>query len=375
MKKILLSPPHLSGSENEYLQRVLDSNWIAPVGKMLDEFEQSVCNYTGANYALATQSGTAAIHLGLRLLGVGKGDFVICPSLTFIATANPILYLGATPIFVDSDHTGNIAPTYLTEAIESCKKVGKSIKAIIIVYLYGESGQLSELINITKHYQIPILEDSAEALGSIWAGKALGTWGEVGVLSFNGNKIITTGGGGMLLLPTEAMREKALFWATQAKDPASHYQHSEIGYNYRLSNVLAGIGVAQMHTLPTRLKRKKEIFDFYMQALQGRGGAGKVAFLNTCLPTAENIPNYWLTVALFQDYETREKVRLALEREGIEARPVWKPLHLQPAFADALYFGERVGEGLFERGLCLPSGTAMTDEELQFCTQIIQSTL
>ncbi|TAE14815.1 MAG: aminotransferase class I/II-fold pyridoxal phosphate-dependent enzyme, partial [Bacteroidetes bacterium] len=297
MKQILLSPPHLAGNENEYIQQVLDSNWIAPVGKMLDAFEQSVCDYTGAKYALATNSGTAAIHLGLRLLGVGKGDYVICPTLTFIATANPALYLGANLIFVDCDETGNISPAYLEKALAYCAQTGKQVKVVIIVHLYGQNAQISELLAITQKYGVAVLEDAAEALGSTYEGKALGTFGDVGVLSFNGNKIITTSGGGMLLLPTAEMREKALFWATQAKDSAPHYQHSEIGYNYRLSNVLAGIGVAQMQVLPTRLQQKRAIFEKWVEGLKGRGvegwrgrgveglkGKGNISFLNPMMP-------------------------------------------------------------------------------------------
>lgn len=371
MKKILLSPPHLSGFEQEYIQQVLESNWIAPVGKMLDEFEKSVCTYTNANYALATQSGTAAIHMGLRLLGVGKDDYVICPSLTFIATANPILYLGANPIFIDADAHGNISPTHTEEALAYCTRVGKRVKAMIIVHLYGECAQIPELLTIAQKYQVPVLEDAAEALGSHYAGKALGTWGDVGVLSFNGNKIITTSGGGMLLLPTAEMREKALFWATQAKDTAPHYQHSEMGYNYRLSNVLAGIGVAQMKALPARIARKKEIFEKWVEGLQ----ENEIYFLNQLTEQQIKQVNYWLTVAIFKNYEQREKVRLALEEKGVEARPVWKPLHLQPFFENALYFGKRIGEELFEKGLCLPSGTAMTEEEQNYCIQIINAWL
>lgn len=372
MKKILLAPPHLAGNENEYLQKVLDSNWIAPIGEMLDAFEKSICAYTGAKYALATNSGTAAIHIALRLLGVGKGDHVICPSLTFIATANPILYLGASPIFVDSDENGNLSPRYLQNALAYCQRAGKVVKAIVIVHLYGESAQISELLAIAKKYEIPILEDAAEALGSTYAGKALGTWGDIGVLSFNGNKIITTGGGGMLLLPTREMREKALFWATQAKDNAPHYQHSEIGYNYRLSNVLAGIGIAQMAVLPTRIAQKRAVFQYYKYY-----GFQDVTFLNR--DVAENLanhsPNYWLSVALFSHYAMREKVRLALEAVGVESRPIWKPLHLQPVFENALYFGENIAENLFKRGLCLPSGTAMTESDLAYCAKQIEKSI
>ncbi len=372
MKKILLSPPHLTGNEATYIQQVLDSNWIAPVGKMLADFEEAVCAFTGAKYALATHSGTAAIHLGLRLLGVGKGDNVICPSLTFIATANPILYLNANPIFVDSDAQGNIEPAHLEQALAYCVQTGKPAKAIVIVHLYGQSVQLYELTRIAQAYHVPILEDAAEALGSLYAGKALGTWGDVGVFSFNGNKIITTSGGGMLLLPTLEMREKALFWATQAKDIAPHYQHSEIGYNYRLSNVLAGIGVAQMLALPARIARRRAVFAYYFEALHAERVGEKLAFLTE---TPQTFTNRWLTIVLFRTFETREKIRLALEEAGIESRPIWKPLHLQPLFAKTPYFGDGVGEDIFERGLCLPSGTTMDEKDMDFCVQIIKNNL
>ncbi len=388
MNRIYLSPPHLTGKEQTYLQEVLASNWITSAGKMLDEFEAMLCAYTGASFALATNSGTSAIHLGLKLLGVGEGDYVICPTLTFIATANPILYLGAKPIFVDVDAWGNVAPEALAEALAYCAREGRKVRAIIVVHLFGHSAQMHELITIADAYNIPILEDAAEALGGTYAGKALGTWGRVGVLSFNGNKIITTSGGGALLLPTAEMREKALFWATQAKDQAPHYQHSEMGYNYRLSNVLAGVGKAQMEVLPVRVAQKREIFEkwriFFQKyptvsflnplPLPARSPSPPVPLFSlqpfnpsTLLPPYPSTSNYWLTVALFEHYEMREKVRLSLEKANIESRPVWKPLHLQPVFAQDIYIGGRVAEGIFQRGLCLPSGTAMTDEEMQYC--------
>jgi len=372
MRKILLSPPHLAGNEMTYLQQVLDSGWIAPIGEMLATFEQQVCAFTGAKYALATSSGTAAIHIGLRLLGVGEGDWVICPSLTFIATANPILYLHAQPVFVDADEQGNISPCFLEKALAYCTKTGKRVRAIIVVHLYGQSAQLHELMLVAMRYNVPILEDAAEAMGSLYAGKAAGIWGQVGVLSFNGNKMITTSGGGMLLLPTAEAYEKAKFWATQAKDAAPHYQHSEIGYNYRLSNVLAGIGVAQMEVLPARIASRRAIFAYYWEALTAERVGGEASFL-TEMP--ETYSNRWLTVVLFRDKKTREKVRIALQNAGIEARPVWKPLHLQPVFEGVPYFGSRVGEELFERGLCLPSGSAMTEDDLAYCVAHLKASL
>jgi pyridoxal phosphate-dependent aminotransferase EpsN len=366
--RIYLSPPHLSGLELAYIQQAFASNWVAPVGENLARFEQAVCNVTQAKYALALNAGTAAIHLGLRALGVGAGDIVICPSFTFIATANPILYLGATPIFIDSEaETWNISPEYLEKALIDCKQKNKLPKAIIVVHLYGQAAQMYEIQQIAQHYQIPILEDSAEALGSTYQGRALGTLGDIGIYSFNGNKIITTSAGGMLVTDSKEIYEKSLFRATQAKEKAPHYQHNELGYNYRLSNILAGIGCGQMEVLPERIRQRRSIYTLYQQFLANELA---VTFL-TEMP--DSFSNRWLTCVLFRDEPQREQVRLALSDENIEARPLWKPLHLQPLFQDFHYYGAQIAESLFEKGLCLPSGSQLQTEDIVRITEIVRS--
>ena len=369
--RLFLSPPHLGRHEMNYVHKAIEDNWVAPVGPNLTGFEADICQATGAAHCVALSSGTAAIHLGLILLGVGPGDEVLCPSFTFVATANPILYLGATPVFVDSEpDTWNLCPERLREAIVDRLAKGKKPKALLLVHLYGMPAKLTEIMAIAAEYGLPVLEDAAEALGSSFNKQPLGSFGAVGVFSFNGNKILTTSGGGALVTNDAALAQKTRFLATQAKDDAPHYQHSEVGYNYRLSNVLAGIGRGQMGLLDERVKRRREIFAWYNEHLARLPG------LSVALAPepAGSRSNRWLTTILLnasdsqdagsQPLITPETVRLQLETHNVESRPLWKPLHLQPLFQSAPMYGGAVCADLFARGLCLPSGTAMTDVEL-----------
>jgi dTDP-4-amino-4,6-dideoxygalactose transaminase len=362
--RIFLSPPHLGRHELNYVHKAIEDNWVAPAGPNLTGFEQDICQYTGAAHCVALSSGTAAIHLGLLLLGVGPGDEVLCPSFTFVATANPILYLGATPVFVDSEAaTWNMCPVRLREAIEDRRRRGKTPKALILVHLYGMPAQLEPLQAVADSYGIPILEDAAEALGSRYDGRRLGTFGAVGVFSFNGNKIITTSGGGALVTDKAAWAEQTRFLATQAKDPAPYYQHSVTGYNYRLSNILAGIGRGQMELIETRVKSRRENYAWYEKNLQDipalRVGPSEPAL---------GFSNRWLTTVTLDPAQTQltpEQVRRHLETHNIESRPLWKPLHLQPLFAQASMYGGEVSNDLFNCGLCLPSGSSMTETDLR----------
>jgi dTDP-4-amino-4,6-dideoxygalactose transaminase len=368
--RLYLSPPHLGRHELNYVHKAIEDNWVAPAGPNITGFEADICAAVGVPYAVALNSGTAAIHLGLILLGVGPGDEVLCPSFTFVATANPIVYLGAAPVFVDSEtETWNICPERLREAIVDRIAKGKKPKALILVHLYGMPAKLPEILALAKEFDISILEDAAEALGSEWQQQPLGGFGRVGVFSFNGNKILTTSGGGALVTYDKALADKARFLATQAKDDAPHYQHSETGYNYRLSNILAGIGRGQMELLTERVKRRRQIFDWYREHLAALPG------LTVALgpEPAGSRANRWLTTILLSSPDpdhavpvpTPEALRLHLETRNIESRPLWKPLHLQPLFAAAPMYGGAVCEDLFARGLCLPSGTAMGDAELR----------
>ena len=365
MDRIYLSPPHLGRHELNYLHKAVEDNWVAPVGPNLDGFEADICAAVGVPYCVALSSGTAALHLGLLLLGVGPGDEVLCPSFTFVATANAILYCGATPVFVDSEaDTWNLCPARLREALEDRLKLGKKPKALLLVHLYGMPAKLTEILALAAEFDLPILEDAAEALGSAWQQQPLGSFGRVGVFSFNGNKILTTSGGGALVTYDPALAARARFLASQAKDPAPHYQHSEVGYNYRLSNLLAGIGRGQMELLPDRVKRRREIFSWYREHLAGLPG---LALAPTPEPAGSR-SNRWLSTLLLDPEATAatpETVRQHLETRHIESRPLWKPLHLQPLFAAAPMYGGAVCAGLFARGLCLPSGTAMGDDELR----------
>ncbi len=367
--KIWLSSPHMGGKEQEFVKEAFETNWIAPLGPHVNAFEQDLCNYTGAKHAAALSSGTAAIHLALILLGVGKGDKVLCQSMTFSATANPIVYQGATPVFIDSEEeTWNMSPEHLEEAIVSIMKEGEKPKAIIPVHLYGMPAKMKEILEIGKKYDIPVIEDAAEALGASISGKKCGTFGIMNILSFNGNKIITTSGGGALLSDNEKFIEKARFLATQARDDAPHYQHSEIGYNYRLSNVLAGIGRGQMQVLDDRVSQRRKVFDFYKNYFDEKN---KNKGYNVRFQTEPEgfFSNRWLT-AVFIDPEknkgvNREKLRLSLEKENIEARPLWKPMHLQPVFKGTDFYGDGTSEKLFDDGLCLPSGSNLTHDDLE----------
>jgi dTDP-4-amino-4,6-dideoxygalactose transaminase len=362
-KPILLSTPHMGEKELEFVKEAFLTNWIAPVGPHVDAFEKEFCEFIGGKYGAAVSSGTAALHLALRLLGVEAGDEVFCSTLTFIASANPIAYLGAKPVFIDSDrHTWNMDSNILREALDRRAKIGKLPKAVVLVHLYGQSADIEPILEICDRYDIPLIEDAAESLGATYRGRSPGTFGKVGIFSFNGNKIITTSGGGMLVTDDPNLAAKARFLATQARDPAPHYQHSEIGYNYRLSNVLAGIGRGQLLVLADRVAARRHNFEIYQQAL------GKLSGIEFMPEASFGKATRWLTcITINPDLfgSDREQVRLALAREQIEARPVWKPLHLQPSFADCEYIGEKVAEDLFDSGLCLPSGSNLSHEEIQ----------
>jgi dTDP-4-amino-4,6-dideoxygalactose transaminase len=358
--KIWLSSPHMGGSEQKYVQEAFDTNWVAPLGPNVTGFENDLQAYLEDDSCVAAlSSGTAAIHLGLILLDVKTDDEVICQSMTFSASANPIKYLGANPVFIDSEpDTWNMCPIALEEAIIDRISKGKKPKAIIVVHLYGMPYKVDEIIAIAKKYQIPILEDSAEALGSSYKGKKCGTFGEIGVLSFNGNKIITTSGGGALVSKSKSIKEKTVFLATQARDNAIHYQHSEIGYNYRMSNVCAGIGRGQMEVLDKHIAKRRTNYEFYKDNLSKISG---ITFLDEQEGTYSN---RWLSCILFDSINKREEVRFALEKENIESRPLWKPMHLQPVFNKYPYYGTTISEQLFSKGLCIPSGSNLTKEDL-----------
>ncbi|RLD72614.1 MAG: pyridoxal phosphate-dependent aminotransferase [Bacteroidetes bacterium] len=374
-KRIWLSSPHMGGNEINYVKEAFNTNWIAPLGPHVDGFEKDLATYTGAAHAAVLNSGTSAIHLALIMLGVATGDEVIASSFTFSATVNPIAYLGATPILVDSEaDTWNMHPGLLEEAIKDRLKKGKKPKAIIPVHLYGMPAKMNQIMEIADHYNIPVIEDAAEALGSRFNGKALGSFGLMGVLSFNGNKIITTSGGGALLSNKEDLITKCRFLATQARDDAPHYQHSEIGYNYRMSNIAAGIGRGQMEVLDEHIALRRANFEFYKKHLCA---FDEISFLKE--PGKEFFSNYWLTCILVDskstDGVTREDLRLALSAENIETRPLWKPMHLQPVFKDHPFFGNGTSEKLFEKGLCLPSGSNMTDEDRDRILKVFQKFL
>jgi dTDP-4-amino-4,6-dideoxygalactose transaminase len=370
-EKIWLSSPHMGGTEQGYVREAFETNWIAPLGPNVTGFEKAIETFVGGDtHAACLSSGTAALHLALQLLGVGPGDEVLCQSFTFSASANPIAYLGATPVFVDSEReTWNISPRLLEEAIQYRLKNGRKPKAIIAVHLYGMPYQHSAISEIAEKYDIPVVEDSAEALGSTYKNQSCGTLGDIGILSFNGNKIITTSGGGALLTREAAWKEKAVFLATQARDAAPHYQHSHIGYNYRMSNVLAGIGRGQMEVLPQRVAARRRNFEVYQRELMGVSG------LEFLPEPAGAYSNRWLTTVLTPTYETREGIRLALEAENIESRPLWKPMHLQPIFRGTPAFVDGTSETLFDRGLCLPSGSNLTESDLQRVIDTIKKTL
>jgi dTDP-4-amino-4,6-dideoxygalactose transaminase len=378
--KIWLSSPHMGPNEQKFVDEAFATNWVAPVGPHVNDFEEDIRKFTGAHAAVLS-NGTAAIHLGLVLTGVERDDYVLCQSMTFSASANPIYYQGAIPVFIDSEReTWNMCPNALREAIEKCingrltRPDGTSLpakkpKAIIPVHLYGMPAKMDEIMRIAREYDIPVVEDAAEALGSHIDGKACGTFGDIGVLSFNGNKIITTSSGGALISSNVKHVEKARFLSTQARDAAVHYQHSHIGYNYRMSNVLAGIGRGQMQVLPDRVAARRKNYERYYNLLGGIEG------LEWVHEPEGYFSNRWLSTILFHPDacgKSREDIRLALEKENIEARPLWKPMHMQPVFENCPYVGGKVAEELFDIGLCMPSGSNLTDEDFERIFEVLR---
>ena len=359
-EKIWLSSPHMGGNEQKYVQEAFDTNWVAPLGPNVNGFEQDLEKYLNEDvFVGALSSGTAALHLALIMLGVEAGDEVICQSMTFAASANPIAYLGATPVFIDSEKdTWNMCPIALEQAIEDRMAKGKKPKAIIPVHLYGMPAKMDEIMAIATKYDIPVVEDSAEALGSSYRGQKCGTFGTMSILSFNGNKIITTSGGGALVTKSKEVKDKAVFLSTQARDNAPHYQHSHIGYNYRMSNICAGIGRGQMEVLDAHVQLRRKAHQFYMDFFKSMND---VVVLHE--PNNAFYSNHWLTAIVLESYEKREALRLAFEAENIETRPLWKPMHLQPIFQNVPYYGTNVSESLFDKGLCLPSGSNLMEDE------------
>ena len=363
--KIWLSSPHMGGNEQKYVNEAFESNWIAPLGPNVTGFEQDLETYLGNNvFVGALSSGTAALHLALILLKVKVGDEVICQSMTFSASANPIVYQGAIPIFVDSERdTWNICPNALETAIKERISKGRKPKAIIAVHLYGMPFKVDEIRTIANKYEIPIIEDSAEALGSAFKGQKCGTFGDISILSFNGNKIITTSGGGAIVTKNELLKNEAVFLATQARDNAPHYQHSKIGYNYRLSNICAGIGRGQMEILDSHIEKRREMHQFYKNVFVDQEG---ITIFSE--PNEDYYSNHWLSAIIINSEKnngkSREDLRLQLEKENIESRPLWKPMHLQPVFKNAPYYGGSVSEELFNNGLCLPSGSNLNSDDI-----------
>ena len=365
MDKIFLSPPHMSGKEQEYIAEVFESNYIAPLGEFVNRFENAICKYTGVKHTLALSSATAGLHLALRVLGIGAGDIVLASSFTFIGSVSAILYQNAIPYFVDSDESWNISPALLKEAIQ---RSPKKPKALIITHLYGQLCKLNEIIAICKEEGIFLIEDAAESLGASYQGKQSGTFGDMGVYSFNGNKILTTSGGGVLLSDNEQWIAKAKFLSTQAKEDFLHYEHKEFGYNYRMSNVLAAIGVAQMEVLDERVERRREVSELYQNILDD---IEEIAFM----PQIEGaMGNRWLTTLIFRQTDPKMIID-ALERENIESRPLWKPMHMQPLFKEALVIEDGTSQRLFEQGICLPSGSSMSDDDVYRVCGIMKKVL
>ena len=371
-KKILLASPHVSdeGYEQQFIKEAFDTNWIAPLGENVNKFEEEIANYVGVKTGAALSAGSAAIHLGLKALNVKQGDIVFCSSLTFSATCNPIIYQNATPVFIDSEYeTWNMDPLALEKAFEKYPNP----KAVIVVHLYGTPAKMDEIIKICKKHNVPLIEDAAESLGSIYNGQQTGTFGEYGVFSFNGNKIITTSGGGMLVSNNEDGIKKVRFWATQSKEPVRHYEHKEIGYNYRMSNICAGIGRGQLKVLDKRIEKKTGIYNKYKNELE------KVKEIKMQPIPKNTMPNHWLSVMTI-DKDSKVKplnIMETLEKENIDSRPVWKPMHLQPVFKEYDFItakndGTSVSEDLFNRGVCLPSDTKMTEEEQERVIDIIK---
>lgn len=362
MQRLFLSPPHMSGKEQTYIAEVFKSNYIAPLGAFVDRFEESIKRYTGASHALALSSATAGLHLALRVLGVGKNDLVLASTFTFIGSINCILYQGAKPIFIDSDEGWNLSPELLKKAIH---QLPKKPKVLILTHLYGQVAKMDEIVAICKEEGIYLIEDAAESLGATYKGQQSGTFGDFGVYSFNGNKILTTSGGGVLVSENAAWIERAKFLSTQAKEPFLHYEHIEMGYNYRLSNVLSAIGVAQMEVLNERVKRKREVFDFYFKELSA---IEEITFMPE-LPNSQG--NRWLTTLTFKKTDPMMVVN-ALEKVDAESRPLWKPMHLQPLFKDADSFVDGTSERFYHTGICLPSPTSASNQELLRVVEVIK---
>lgn len=374
-KRIYLASPHMGGLEEVFVKDAFDTNWIAPLGANVDGFEKELSEYVGSKTGAALSSGTAAIHMALKAVGVEKGDKVFCSSLTFAASCNPIIYEGGIPVFIDSEpKSWNMSPIALERAFKAYEEKGEMPKAVIVVNLYGQSADMDKIMEICKKYNVPIIEDAAESLGATYKGKHSGTFGEYGIYSFNGNKIITTSGGGMLVSNNEEGIAKVRFWSTQARDKARHYEHTELGYNYRMSNIVAGIGRGQLRVLEDRIAKKKEIFETYKEAFK------EIEDIEM-MPVCEyGEPNYWLTtITLSENSKVKPiDIILALEKENIESRPIWKPMHLQPYYKEFYFYSHNknenipVGEDIFNRGLCLPSDTKMIKEEINKVINIVK---
>ncbi len=375
-KRIYLASPHMGGLEEVFVKEAFDTNWIAPLGANVDGFEKELSEYVGSKTGAALASGTAAIHMALKAVGVKKGDKVFCSSLTFAASCNPIIYEGGIPVFIDSEpESHNMSPVALEKAFKAYEEKGEMPKAVIVVNLYGQSADMDKIIEICKKYNVPIIEDAAESLGATYKGKHSGTFGEYGIYSFNGNKIITTSGGGMLVSNNEEGIAKVRFWSTQARDKARHYEHTELGYNYRMSNIVAGIGRGQLRVLEDRIAKKKEIFETYKEAFK------EIEDIEM-MPVCEyGEPNYWLTtITLNENSKVKPlDIILALEKENIESRPIWKPMHIQPYYKEYEFYSHNddeeisVSEDIFNRGVCLPSDTKMTDKEQKIVIEIIKN--
>lgn len=369
--EIWLSSPHMGGNEINFIHEAFEQNWIAPLGPNVGGFEKDLKNYLNPNVEVAAlSSGTAALHLALIILGIKQGDEVLCQSLTFSASANPIVYVGATPVFIDSEpYTWNMCPDSLEMAIKDRLAKGKSPKAIIVVHLYGMPAKMNEIMEVAQKYNIPVIEDAAEALGSAYQGRKCGTFGLMSILSFNGNKIITTSGGGALVCNTLEQKNKAVYLSTQARENAPHYQHSEIGYNYRMSNVSAGIGRGQMEVLDKRVEARRNNHFFYVNLFQEIEGV--TVFSE---PNEDFYSNHWLSAITVDENITgwsNHDLRLQFRNEKIESRPLWKPMHLQPVFENSIYYGNSVAEDLFNKGLCLPSGSNLTEEQKNRIKEVV----
>ena len=375
-KRIYLASPHMGGLEEMFVKEAFDTNWIAPLGANVDGFEKELSEYVGSKTGAALASGTAAIHMALKAVGIKKGDKVFCSSLTFAASCNPIIYEGGIPVFIDSEpESHNMSPVALEKAFKAYEEKGEMPKAVIVVNLYGQSADMDKIIEICKKYNVPIIEDAAESLGATYKGKHSGTFGEYGIYSFNGNKIITTSGGGMLVSNNEEGIAKVRFWSTQARDKARHYEHTELGYNYRMSNIVAGIGRGQLRVLEDRIAKKKEIFETYKEAFKD---IEDIEMMPVC---EYGEPNYWLTtITLNENSKVKPlDIILALERENIESRPIWKPMHIQPYYKEYDFYSHNdedevsVSEDIFNRGVCLPSDTKMSDHDMDRVIGIIKN--